>query len=931
MQCPNCRVFVADDAKFCSACSIPLPRICPLCGYPGPPGAMFCPACGTSIAGKVNRPQTIVDAPPPEPVHVRQVLGESKVESSLEAQHLAGTASLLGRGEEIDLLVQRWEKVKEGEGQFVLVMGEPGIGKSRIARALRERLPVDRNTSLRYFCSRHHQSSALYPHITQLARAAGIERDESPNVKLDKLQALLAQSSGNVAQEMPLFAALLSIPGSDGHLLTEMSPQHRKERTIAALFDQLKRLAARQPILVIYEDLHWIDPTSLELLSLAVEHVREHRIFLLATARTGFSSPWPGHRHVSTLHLNRFGRRECEALVAAVSGGKKMPPEVRDQIVARTDGVPLFIEELTKTVLESGLLREVGDRYELTSPLSPLAIPATLQASLLSRLDRLATVKDVAQIASVIGREFSYALLAAAAGHSQKVLDAALAQLIASELIYQRGVPPDATYQFKHALVQDVSYASLVPSRRQQLHGAIARALEVHFTDLVTAEPETVARHFTEAGLVERATLYWQWAGDFALRRSAVTEAVMHFSNGLRVLKTIPEKPEADRRELEIQLGLGTALNIARGSSHPAVAEHYTRALTLARRFGVDKQLFRALWGTWYTKLTTGQTRQALALANELVSVAEQLEDESLILEACHSRWAASHVSGLVHATLIDTERGIALYREDRHRVHAYQYGGHDTGVCAHAHRAVTLWIAGLPEQAAQASVAALALGQRLGHPPSLAHAAWWAATVRQLLREPQACREFADMAIRTALEQGSRIFVMCPLLLGWTLFQMGNVSEGLQRMDESIATKRQRGYGWFYYDYELLVLADALLRAGELDRAQKAIEDALDYIKASGNCLFEAEAKRLKAAWLAASSPGMVHEVETCLLDAIKTAQRQGARMFELRAATALAGLWRDHGRDREAHNLLAPVYGWFTEGFDTIDLKNARALLAQ
>jgi len=863
-----------------------------------------------------------------EPVHVRQVLGVSKIESRFEAQHTSGTSPLLGREEELDLLVRRWEEARRGEGRVILLTGEPGIGKSRVVRALRDRLGSDPHTLLSYFCSPYHQSSALYPHIIQLNRAAGIERDDSAAIKLDKLHSLLAQSGGNFTEDMPLFAALLSISGGGHHPLPEMAPKVRKKRTLAALLDQLKRLAAHQPALVVYEDLHWIDPTSLEFLSLAIEHIRDRRILLLATARSEFTPPWPGHRHVSTLSLNRFGRSESEALIGGVTKGKLLPPEVRDQIVGRTDGVPLFVEELTKTVLESGLLRNVGDRYELTGPLPPLAIPSTLHASLLERLDRLATVKDVAQIGAVIGREFSYPLIAAAAALSEKVLNAALAQLVEAELIYQRGVPPDATYIFKHALVQDASYASLVRSRRQQLHGAVAGALEERFPDIMVTEPETVAHHFTEAGLAERATLYWQRAGELALRRSSVNEAVTHFSSGLRILTTMADDPEVGRRELEMQLGLGTALNIACGSSEPAVAEHYARALTLARRFGVDKQLFRALWGSWYTNATTGRTGPALVLANELVDIAQQLRNEDLLLEAYHSRWGTSHVSGLVHATLADTERGIALYREDRHRVHAYEYGGHDTGVCAHAHRAVTLWIAGVPEQATQASIAALALGHRLGHPPSLAHAAWWSATFRQLLREPQACGELAEMAIRIAQEQNSRIFVTCPLLLGWTLFQTGKVSLGLQRMGEAISGKRERGHR-FYYDYELLVFADALLKAGELDRAQKVIEEALEFIRASGNCLFEAEAKRLKGLWLTASSARMTREAEACLLGAIETAEQQGALSFALRAAMNLARGWNDLGRGSEARHSLARIYGRFTEGLETPDLRDASALL--
>jgi class 3 adenylate cyclase/predicted ATPase len=862
-----------------------------------------------------------------EPVHVRQVLGVSKIESRFDAQHPSGASPLLGRGEELELLLRRWEEAKGGEGRVVLLTGEPGIGKSRVARALRERLRSDPHTPLSYFCSPYHQSSALYPHISRLNRAAGIEREDSADVKLDKLQSLLAQASADLTEELPLIAALLSISAGGRHALPEMAPLRRKERTLAALLDQLRRLAARAPVLVVYEDLHWIDPTSLELLSLMIERIGGQRILLLATARPEFTAPWPAHRHVSIHALSRFGRSECEALIGGVTRGKPLPLEVREQIVGRTDGVPLFIEELTKTVLESGLLRDVGDHYELAGALPALAIPSTLHASLLARLDRLAAVKDVAQIGAVIGREFSYSLIAAAAGLPEKTLNNALVQLVDAELIYQRGVPPDATYMFKHALVQDASYASLVRGRRQQLHGAIAGALEERFPDTIAAEPETVAHHFTEAGLAERASLYWHQAGELALRRSSVNEAVTHFSSGLRTLETMADKAAAGRRELELRLGLGTALNIAYGSSDTAVGEQYARALGLARRFGVDKLLFRAVWGSWYSTITRGLTEPALALAHELVDVGERLEDQSLILEACHSRWATSHVSGHIGATLADTERGVALYREEQHRAHVYEYGGHDTGVCAHSHRAVTLWIAGFPEQAQQASKVALALGRRLGHPPSLAHAAWWSATVHQLLHDPDKCRELAELAMRIVREQGSRSFVICPLLLGWAQFQAGDAAEGLRRMDEAIASKRERVYR-FYYDYELLVFAEALLQAGEHERAGRAVAEALEFIAASGNRLFEAEAKRLEALVLLASGGGMTQEAEACLLTAVATAERQGALSLALRAAKSLAEHDRGGGNS-DGQGTLARIYARFTEGFATPDVRDALALL--
>jgi class 3 adenylate cyclase len=483
-----------------------------------------------------------------EPVHVRQVLGTSKVESRFEAQHQGVVSQLLGREEELEALLRRWEEAKRGEGRVVLLTGEPGIGKSRVARALRDRLSSDPHTLLSYFCSPHHQGSALYPQIGQLTRAAGIERDDNAEAKLNKLQSLLAQSNGNLPRDMPLFAGLLSISGGDRYPLPETTPQRRKAQTLTALLDHTRRLATRQPILMLFEDLHWIDPTSLELLSLVIEEIRDQRILLVATVRPEFTAPWPAHSHISTLALNRLGRSDGETLIESISKGKPLPPEVRDQITSRTDGVPLFIEELTKTVLESGLLREADDHFELTGPLPPLAIPSTLHASLLARLDRLASVKDVAQIGAVIGREFSYALVTAVAALPEKDLNAALAQLVDAELIYQRGVPPDATYQFKHALVQDASYASLVRSRREHLHGVIARALEERFADIVTTEPETLAHHFTEAAVTQSALSYWLKAGQRATKHSAYPEALCHLERGLSMLKGSPSRPVATAR-----------------------------------------------------------------------------------------------------------------------------------------------------------------------------------------------------------------------------------------------------------------------------------------------------------------------------------------------------------------------------------------------
>jgi class 3 adenylate cyclase len=439
----------------------------------------------------------------PQPVRAWQVLGESVAASRLEALRSAHMP-LIGREEEVDLLLRRWARAKCSEGRVVLVTGEAGIGKSRLTRAVQERLTAEAHTRLIYHGSPHHQESALYPVISQLIRATGIQREHSAEQKLAKLEALLAPTVENLEEAVARFAPLLSIPLGSRHAPLDLTPQRRKERTFRALLGQLQALAARQPVLVILEDAHWFDPTSLELFSLAIEGISSLAVLVVITARPEFAPPWPSHPHLSTVTLSRLGTNEGKALAFTIAKGKALPPEVLDHILAHTDGVPLFVEELTKTVLESGLLNDAGDRYELRGPLPSLAIPSTLHASLLARLDRLSAVKDVAQTAAAIGRGFSYALIAAVAIIPERELQMALAQLVAAELIFQRGAPPDANYLFKHALVQDAVYASMVRTRRQQIHAQIAQALEERFPDVVESEPEVLATSF-HSGRSDRA------------------------------------------------------------------------------------------------------------------------------------------------------------------------------------------------------------------------------------------------------------------------------------------------------------------------------------------------------------------------------------------------------------------------------------------
>jgi class 3 adenylate cyclase/predicted ATPase len=860
-----------------------------------------------------------------EPQRAWRVAGENRFKSRFEALRSAETP-LVDRQEETELLLRRWAQAGAGEGRAILFSGEAGIGKSRLTMALRDLLDAEQYTELRYFCSPHHQDSALFPVINLLERRAGFGREDSPAEKLEKLEVLMAETSAT-ERDVALLADLLLLP-TGGYTAAEHNPRRWREETFDALQQQLTTLAQKKPVLMIFEDLHWIDPTTRELLDLFVRRIERMPVLLLATFRPDFVAPWADQPHVTMLTLNRLNRFDSEALVRQLAAKtKSLPSDLIEEIVERGDGVPLFLEEVTKTVVDAKPVDRAGS---LTSRPS-LSVPATLHASLMARLDRIGpAAKEIAQIGATIGREFSYELAARVAERPEPELKETLGRLVEAGLIFQRGEPPRSSFLFKHGLLQDAAYSTLLRDRRRSLHARIAQAIEEVFPEIVESQPEVVARHRTEAGLRKQAAEYWRRAGELALRRSAGSEALKHFSNALPLLEEMPDSTERWQQELDIRLGMGTALISARGfrSAGHEIVDHYARAVTLGRALGDDKKLFRPMWGNWYTSLITGQTEQALGMANDLVELAEQLADTDLMLEAYHSRWANSHVLGLNSITLADTERGIALYDPARHHTHAYDYGGHDTGVCAYAHSAITLWIMGFAGKATQMSVAALELGKRLGHPPSLAHAAWWSAALWQLLRASEPCREYAELTIRIGREQGSNIFVVCPLLLGWTVFQSGQVSEGLERMEDAVEATRQ-SVRRFYYDYELLVFAEALLKAGEVGRAELIVQEALDCMMASQNRLFEAEAHRLSGACLAYRGGDQIPEAEQRLLQAIEIADRQGALAFRLRAATNLARLWRDQNRSGEAYDLLLKIYGQFTEGLDTPDLSEAKALL--
>jgi class 3 adenylate cyclase/predicted ATPase len=851
-----------------------------------------------------------------EPQRAWRVVGESTVVSRFDALR-SESIPLIGRNEELELLQRRWQQAKTGEGRVVLISGEPGIGKSRLTVALSQAIQSDQHTRLRYFCSPHHQDSVLHPFIAQLEHAAGFTREDSPAARLDKLETLLAQGGAGTGGTAALFADLLGLPTEDRYPALPQDPQRRREMTLAALLDQLAGLARRHPVLLLFEDAHWADSTSLELVDRIVERLRDLPVLMVATFRPEFAPPWVGQAHVTSLALSRLGGREATALVGRVAGGKRLPSEILDRIVERTDGIPLFIEELTKSVLEGGLLREQDDGYALAGPLPPLAIPATLHASLMARLDRLAPVREVAQIGAAIGRDFSWELLAAIARRSEAQLADALDQLAAAGLVFRRGVPPRATFSFKHALVQDAAYSTLLRGQRRELHARIAKALEERFPE---TQPEVLAHHCTEAGLTAAAVQHWCRAGERALEHSAHVEAVAHLKRALELAAELETGRDRARTELNLQIALATALHALRGQSAAEVEGAYERARLLAEETGDLPQLFRALLGLWRSGFGAESER--------LFEIAQQTQDPDLLLEAYMVKGVVELGVGDLAKAQHFLDLAITHYDLERHRSHAMRFSL-DPGVNSLSRSSWTLWLRGYPDQALERSNRTIALARKLDHVHSLGLALSLAAMLHQFRREPRAVQAIAQEA--EALSRQHRLsqwLATSRFLSGWASVQQGESKDGIQLMWESLGEYRQIG-AKMYLAWFISTLAEALAASGKTPDALEAIDEA-NRISGPGGILsdvFPSESLRIKAALLLASERRS--EAEQCLDTALVMARRRGTKILELRTSTCLARLMRDQGKRAEARDLLAPVYGWFTEGFDTADLKDARALL--
>jgi predicted ATPase/class 3 adenylate cyclase len=838
-----------------------------------------------------------------EPVAAWAVEGVLASESRFEAVRAAGLTDFIGREDELDFLLERQRLAWKGEGQIVLISGEPGIGKSRLVAALAERIGGEPYAHLRYQCSPYHTNSALRPVIAQLERAAGFKADDTSAQRLDKLEAILAVEALRVQAVAPLFAALLSIPFGERYPPLALSSTQQRRRTLAALLDQFEGLARRQPILLSFEDAHWADATSLELFDLTVERVRQLPVLALFTFRPEFEPPWVDLPNVGTLALGRLDRDDVASMVARVTGGRVLPAEVMKQIVAKTDGNPLFVEELTKTVLEAGILVADADGYRLDGPLPPLAIPETLQDSLMARLDRLASVREIAQIGAAIGREFSYSLVQALVAREESALKHALFQLEQAELVFRRGEPPDAVYSFKHALVRDAAYESLLKSRRQQLHGQIARALEQRFADIVASQPEIVAQHFTEAGLVEAAIDYWLKAGHLALSRSANAEAVKHLRQGIELTRSLAPSPERVRKELDFYLALGPAVAATEGDAAPETSRVFSHARALLGEGGTLMEQMTVLWGAYLAHSMRAEYTAAREVAQQCMAL-------------------GAFVDARVHL-----ERALDLCAANPETVTSYRRFGTDDRVNALSFLAPTLLLLGYPEQSVAAAAQAVSRAHTIGLAYSTALALSHVAFLGTIGCDPQRAAAHADEAIALSVEHGlaspghrARFF------RGALLAQSGDPQHGIELMRNAVAAAEgsaERNRRTLY----LCHLASAHASLGRPEVGLGLLDEAIQTAEITNERFFEAELHRLRGEMLL--SLGKKAEAEAGLRRALAIARQQQARWWELRAATSLAKHWHDEGRSVEARSLLEPVYGWFIEGFDTTYLKDARALL--
>jgi predicted ATPase/class 3 adenylate cyclase len=867
------------------------------------------------------------------PIELYSALEESRIQSRFEQAVAAGLTPFVSRETEVALLLERWERARDGAGQVILLSGEAGIGKSRLLRVLKERTAGQAVTDLGARCSPYYQDSALYPIIGFFQYFLQFQRDDSAETKLTALERALENFGFPLSETVPLLAALLSLPSSHRYPPLAMTPQRQKQKTLETLVAWLLREAERHPTRVVVEDVHWADPSTLEFLALLIDQVLLSRLFVALVFRSEFLPPWRSQAQMTNIALGRLSRGATESMIESIAGGKKLPPDLSREIAQKTDGIPLFVEELTRMVIESGMVREQDNRYELTSPLTALAIPSTLYESLMARLDRLGAAKEIAQIAAIIGKEFSYELLQAISPLDEAKLTGALNRLVDADVLEQYLLSPQTQYSFRHALIRDAAYESLLRSKRRQYHRKVAEVLQNRFAETVEAHPELLASHFAEAGLVEEAIPYWQRAGQRALERSSNQEAIRHLTNGLELLGVLPETPQHLQQELLLRVTLGGAVMVAKGFGSLEAQSIYARARKLCQQMDESPLVFKVNWALWANHAARGEHLKARESAEECLRLAHAAKAPELLLEAHHALGVSLLLLGEFGQGLEHLEQGAAMYDPRQHAALAY-VSGQDSGVACLSYQAWALWFLGYPDQARRRIREALTLAHKLSHPVSTAAAANIASWVYQLLRDQQAAQEQAEEAVSLSIERGFELWrAMGMIGQGWALTEQEMVDDGIARLRAGLTALRSTGRE-VLMPYFLSLLAQAYASALQIEEGLNTLAESQVALDDGAERWWQAELYRLRGELILRRPRFWTDdekEAEECFRRALSTAQEQRAKSLELRAATSLSRLWQRQGRKSEARRTLASVYDWFTEGFGTPDLQDARTLLEQ
>ncbi|VIO76021.1 Adenylate cyclase 1 [Bradyrhizobium ivorense] len=869
------------------------------------------------------------------PVRAFVALRASSVASRFEAMHPSGLTALIGREEELELLLRRWARAKSGDGQVALVSGEAGIGKSRLTAGLMEAIAAESHVRLRYFCSPQHTDSAFYPIIGQFERAAGFAVGDTAAARLEKLDRLLARTRTS-QQDAALIAEMLSLRNDGRFPVLELGPEQRRQKTLEALGTQLQTLARSNPLLMIVEDAHWADPTSLEAFGRTVDLVPSVPILMIVTYRPEFEAPWIGQPHVTVLALNRLGHREVGSMIDCVVGDKALPVDVRKAIIERTDGIPLFVEEMTKAVLETGGELEAM-QIAAAVPSPALAVPPSLHASLMARLDRLGPAKELAQIGAAIGRVFSHALLSAVTSKTDAELDLALDRLIAAGLLFRQGMSPNVNYLFKHALVQDAAYGTLLRGPRRVLHARIADTLETKFVEVIATQPQLLAHHCTEAGLIQKAARLWGDAGQQSLARSALIEAAAQLTRALNQITGLPTTTALRREQIKFQVALANVMMHTKGYAAPETKAAVDQArvyIDRAEALGEPPEdpllLFSVLYGSWVASFVSFKGDICSRLARDFLSLAENKDEKAMRMIGHRLTGSALLLTGEIAKARMHYDQAIAVYDPDEHRTLAMRFG-QDTEVACLSFRSVAQWLLGYPEAALADTERALRTARSIGQATTLMFALRHVSVTCIQCGAYEAASAQIDELVALADEKGASLWrALATVDKGYVFTLTGRPRDAVQMITSGIGVARSTG-STVFMQVDLSYLALAYAALDQFEESWDCLDKAFTASATTKAHWWEAETSRIAGEVGLMSPVPDIAKSEAYFDRALAISRAQQAKSWELRAAMSMARLWHEQGKRDEARQLLAPVYGWFTEGFDTPDLKQAKTLLEE